>query len=97
MKSNTQKKKSAKPDDPEMDEKTRIPEEKKASPEDSDQPQSDDVNDEDDDDSLPDPFAPKEKKAKMMSGTKEDQVQKVHKQKWTQCRSSSQAMTMMPH
>ena len=70
VKSRTQKKKSAKPHEPKMDEKTGIPEDKQASPEDSDQPQSDDVNDEDDDNSLPDPFAPKEKKAKM-SGTKD--------------------------
>ena len=72
VKSSTQKKKSAKPDEPKMDKKTKIPEDKQASPEDSDQPQSYDVNDENDDDSLPDTFAPKEKKAKM-SGTKEDQ------------------------
>ena len=72
VKSSTQTKKSAKPDEPKMDEKTKIPEDKQASPEDPDQPQFNDVNDEDDDDSLPDPFAPKEKKAKM-SGTKEDQ------------------------
>ena len=71
-KSSTQKKKSAKPDEPKMDDKTKIPEDKKASPEDPDQSQSNDVNDKDDDDSLPDPFPPKEKKAKM-SGTKEDQ------------------------
>ena len=72
VKSSTQKKKSAKPDEPKMDKKTRIPEDKQASPEDPDQPQSDDVNDKDDDDLLPDPFAPKEKKAKMLD-TKEDQ------------------------
>ena len=71
VKSSTQKKKSAKPDEPKKDRTTEIPEDKQASPEDPDQLQSDDVNDKDDD-LLPDPFAPKEKKAKM-SGTKEDQ------------------------
>ena len=64
------KKKSAKPDDPKTIGKTKIQEDMQASPKDSDQ--SNDVNDEDDDDSLPDAFAPKENKAKM-SGTKEDQ------------------------
>ena len=72
VKSSTQKKKLAKPDKPKTIGKTEILEDKQASPEDSDQPQSDDVNNEDDDDLLPDTFAPKEKKAKM-SGTKEDQ------------------------
>ena len=72
VKSTTQKKKSAKPDEPKTDDKTKILEDKQASPEDPDQSQSNDVNDEDGDDSLPDPFAPKEKKAKM-SGTKKDQ------------------------
>ena len=73
VKFSTQKKKSAKPDEPKMDKKTGISEDKQSSPKDPDQPQSDDVNDKDDDDDdlLPDPFAPKEKKAKM-SGTKED-------------------------
>ena len=62
----------AKPNEPKMIKKTEIPEDKQASPEDSDQPQSDDVNEEDDGDLLPDAFAPKEKKAKI-SGTKEVQ------------------------
>ena len=55
-----------------MDIKTRIPEDKQSSSEEPDQPQFNDVNNEDDNDLLPDPFAPKEKKAKI-SGTKEDQ------------------------
>ena len=55
-----------------MDDKSGIPEDKQASLEDPDHPQSNDVNDKDDDESLPDPFPPKEKKAKM-SDTKEDQ------------------------
>ena len=55
-----------------MDDKSRIPEDKQASPEDPDHSQSNNVNDKDDDDSLPDPFPSKEKKAKM-SDTKEDQ------------------------
>ena len=69
VKSSTQNKKSAKPDEPKMIGKTKIPEDKQALPKDSDQ--SNNVNDKDDDDSLPDAFAPKEKKAKK-SGTKED-------------------------
>ena len=71
VKPTTKKKKSAKPGEPKMDERAKIPEDKQPSPEDSDQPQSDDVDD-DDDNLLPDPFSPQEKKPKM-SGTKEDQ------------------------
>ena len=48
-----------------------------------------------DSDSLPDPFAPKETTPKML-GTKE-KVQKIFRKKWTQCWSSSQMMTTMPH
>ena len=47
-------------------------------------------------DSLPDPFAPKETTPKT-SGTKEDQSAEISRKKWTQCRSSFQMMTMMPH
>ena len=93
VKSSTQKKKMAKPDEPKAIGKTQIPENKQASPKDSDQPES---NDEDDDDSLPDVFAPKEKKAKM-SDTKENQGAKDTQAEWTQCWSSSQVMMMRSH
>ena len=49
-----------------------------------------------DSDSLPDPFAPKEMTPKIL-GTKEDQSAEIFRMKWTQCLSSCQMMTMMPH
>ena len=82
VKSSTQKKKSAKPDEPKTDKKTKIPEDKQALPEDSDQPQSDDVINKDDNDSLPDPLHPKKRKPRCQA-PKKTKVQKMHKQKWT--------------
>ena len=53
----------------------KIPEDKQPSPEDLGEPQSDHTDDgnDDDDDSLPDPFLPQEPKKPKTSGTKEDQ------------------------
>ena len=66
------KKKAAKTDEPKT-EVVKIPEDKLPSPEDLGKPQSDDANDDDDDNSLPDPFSPRELKKSKMTGTKEDQ------------------------
>ena len=51
----------------------KIPEDKHPSPENLGEPQSNDANDDDDDDSLPDPFTLQEPKKPKMMGTKEDQ------------------------
>ena len=67
------KKKAAKKDEPKTDEVVEIPEDKKPSPEDFDAPQSDEADNDDDHDSLSDPFSPQEPKKPKMSGTKEDQ------------------------
>ena len=72
-KPNPKKKKAAKTDEPKTDEVVKIPEDKQPSPEDLSEPQSDDAYNDDDDDSLPDPFSPQELKKPKMMGTKEDQ------------------------
>ena len=67
------KKKATKTDEPKTDKIVKIPEDKQPSPEDLGKPQSDNANDDGDDDSLPDPFSPREPKKPKMMGTKEDQ------------------------
>ena len=67
------KKKAAKADEPKTDQVVEIPEDKEPSPEDLGEPQSDDADDDDNDDSLPDPFSLQEPKRPKMLGTKEDQ------------------------
>ena len=64
------KKKAAKMDEPKTDRVVKIPEDKKPSPEKLGEPQSDD---DDNDDSLPEPFSLPEPKRPKMLGTKEDQ------------------------
>ena len=51
----------------------KIPEDKQPSPENLGEPQSDDANNDNDGDSLPDPFTPWEPKKPKTMGTKEDQ------------------------
>ena len=68
------RKTSAKTDEPKTDEVVKIPEDKQPSPKDLGEQQSDDTDNYDDDDSLPDLFSPQEKPIKhKTSGTKEDQ------------------------
>ena len=90
------KKKAAKMDEPKTDEVVKIPEDKEPSPEDLGEPQSNDADDDDDNDSLPDPFSLHEPKTLE---TKEDQDKKMHKHKqWTQiCQSPFAAMKKLPH
>ena len=61
-KPDTKKKKAAKTDEPKTDEVVEILEDKQPSPEDLGEPQSDDADGDDDEDSLPDPFSPREPK-----------------------------------
>ena len=51
----------------------KIPEDKQSSPEDLGEPQSDDADNDDHNDSLPDPFLLQEPKRPKTSETKEDQ------------------------
>ena len=72
-KSEPEKKKAAKMDEPKTDEVVKIPEDKQPSPEDLGEPKYNDTNDDNDDDSLQDQFLPRESKKPKTSGTKEDQ------------------------
>ena len=67
------KMKATKTDEPKTDEAVEIPEDKQPSPEDLGEPQSDESDDDDGDDLLPDWFSPSEPKKPKMLGTKEDQ------------------------
>ena len=82
-------------DEPRTDKVVKIPEDKQPSPEDLGEPQSEKA----DDDSLPDPFSPRELKKPKTSETKKTKTKKTHKCKqWTQtCQSSFLAMKKPPH
>ena len=75
---------------------SKIPEDKKPSPEDLGEPQSDDADYDNDDYSLPDRFLPWEPKNPKILGTKEDQDKE--NTQWTQIlQSSFLVMKKPPH